>query len=719
MEEQNPQKTGTPVWIKAISLCAVAAACLCAVFGRVLSGRCIFYHDSTQAFSLSELYFRHISHFSLPLWSPHLNAGQPLWPTLEAFPFFDPVQLLLRMLCAMLRLPAIITGEIATIGWLFSFAFGGLLLSRHITKNWWINLTVFMLLFGGPTAWAVPGQLNLLLPFRYAPYLLLACMDWLDAPDAKNAITLAVIFVLSLAGYQSGYMLLFALVFAAAYALMKPRRPQPPKPADFAPPPCIAATGLCVTAVAGLKLVSLIPLAPTFVKSWTYNPISFINGLMLQPAHTFVWHGSAMTGGAAVMLMLAPLALIATRLRYKTSHTGEALGNTWLITTAIMTIVSLGLFGLAGYLRGGHYLFKLRNWGYDLTAVQLGITQLMALGAAQLETGIPQRDRRFWISYAAIYIVLLTLCLCNGGIGTIDSIFLLPFMILPPFLFILFCIYRSGLLIFAVSAALLCVQFCCLPRLAPDNPGTAQPSAQLQSAPPQNREWAYDPAPHFPFVMLGPALGDKQYATMPDWMFSITPQKETALSALAIDLVQLPRYNLLRKNIDDARAKKILGVTAPIVHCVSGAIPATDEADALQKLKTLAPQQLDDTAVIEGPLPQSAQSGGKVTADIRVTHYEEAKTGLEVNANRDAVLVYSDNWDEDWKVYLDGKPVPLLVANLTNKAVFVPGGKHAVEFKYFPLRYVITFWLRVLFYIFAAGWLVFLFKNRNTENALS
>ena len=118
--------------------------------GEFISGKSAFWHDSLQGFSFQHLCFEKLLSGRLPLWMPELNAGQPLWPLTETLACYDPVALLLWPVGALSGFSSMVIFEAVCIVWLILFAFGGLLLSRLLLRNWWINLAVFALLFGGP-----------------------------------------------------------------------------------------------------------------------------------------------------------------------------------------------------------------------------------------------------------------------------------------------------------------------------------------------------------------------------------------------------------------------------------------------------------------------------------------------------------------------------------------------------------------------------------------
>ena len=48
-------------------------------------------------------------------------------------------------------------------------------------------------------------------------------------------------------------------------------------------------------------------------------------------------------------------------------------------------------------------------------------------------------------------------------------------------------------------------------------------------------------------------------------------------------------------------------------------------------------------------------------------------------------VVLVDTWDAGWKARVDGKPAPILRANLTFRAVHVEAGRHVIEMSYRPV----------------------------------
>jgi hypothetical protein len=64
--------------------------------------------------------------------------------------------------------------------------------------------------------------------------------------------------------------------------------------------------------------------------------------------------------------------------------------------------------------------------------------------------------------------------------------------------------------------------------------------------------------------------------------------------------------------------------------------------------------------------------------------YDGDRLDLDVRAGGPGYLTFVDNWDPDWRAYVDRRPAPISLAFGTFKSVPVPAGEHAVRFQYEP-----------------------------------
>ena len=74
-----------------------------------------------------------------------------------------------------------------------------------------------------------------------------------------------------------------------------------------------------------------------------------------------------------------------------------------------------------------------------------------------------------------------------------------------------------------------------------------------------------------------------------------------------------------------------------------------------------------------------------------------------------AYLVLTDSYNEEWHVRVDGKPVPMLRANLIFRAVALEPGSHRVIFRYQPRS---LYWGALITLVTAAAIGLFIWRRR-------
>jgi hypothetical protein len=82
-----------------------------------------------------------------------------------------------------------------------------------------------------------------------------------------------------------------------------------------------------------------------------------------------------------------------------------------------------------------------------------------------------------------------------------------------------------------------------------------------------------------------------------------------------------------------------------------------------------------------------AQSPGNPEADpgtVKFSHYKSKVLVLEADAKTPAVLLLNDRTGDFWNVWVDKVPGVVLRCNDIMRGVFVPPGRHTVEFRYQP-----------------------------------
>jgi hypothetical protein len=78
--------------------------------------------------------------------------------------------------------------------------------------------------------------------------------------------------------------------------------------------------------------------------------------------------------------------------------------------------------------------------------------------------------------------------------------------------------------------------------------------------------------------------------------------------------------------------------------------------------------------------PAPAVPGFSGTCTIRLDTPDRVQ--LDLSLSHPGFVVFVDSYNPDWKAQLDGTPAPLLRANVTFRAVSVPGGTHTVVLFY-------------------------------------
>jgi uncharacterized membrane protein YfhO len=70
---------------------------------------------------------------------------------------------------------------------------------------------------------------------------------------------------------------------------------------------------------------------------------------------------------------------------------------------------------------------------------------------------------------------------------------------------------------------------------------------------------------------------------------------------------------------------------------------------------------------------------------VAITRYEDSLVEIDVASERDGVVVLHDLFYPGWEVRVDGRPQPVLHANLLFRGVEVTAGRHRIEFSFHPL----------------------------------
>lgn len=93
------------------------------------------------------------------------------------------------------------------------------------------------------------------------------------------------------------------------------------------------------------------------------------------------------------------------------------------------------------------------------------------------------------------------------------------------------------------------------------------------------------------------------------------------------------------------------------------------------------------TVLLDGPQPDTAP---RRPGTARLERYENTEIRVAVDAPDGGWLVLNDIWHPWWRVEVDGKPAPILQANVMFRAVEVPPGAREVRFTFHPVSGLIA-----------------------------
>jgi hypothetical protein len=88
------------------------------------------------------------------------------------------------------------------------------------------------------------------------------------------------------------------------------------------------------------------------------------------------------------------------------------------------------------------------------------------------------------------------------------------------------------------------------------------------------------------------------------------------------------------------------------------------------------------TALLERPPPDLSRPDDPSSDHALIETYEADRIRLRTSTGASGLLVLSEAYYPAWRAYVDGRPVPLYVADHVLRAVPVPAGEHTVELRY-------------------------------------
>ena len=146
----------------------------------------------------------------------------------------------------------------------------------------------------------------------------------------------------------------------------------------------------------------------------------------------------------------------------------------------------------------------------------------------------------------------------------------------------------------------------------------------------------------------------------------------------------------------------------------------TNDSDVLAQLFSpdFNPQ---DSVFVAGNAPPDTQTNAVNPPDdaVQFVSYAPKDIVLTANAATAGILLLSDHFHPDWKVFVDKQPATLLRCNYLMRGVYLPAGTHSVEFKFQPpIRMLYVSVLAVAVALTVFGWFVYVeIKSRPRVSA--
>jgi hypothetical protein len=90
------------------------------------------------------------------------------------------------------------------------------------------------------------------------------------------------------------------------------------------------------------------------------------------------------------------------------------------------------------------------------------------------------------------------------------------------------------------------------------------------------------------------------------------------------------------------------------------------------------------TALLAEPLPAGVAIQPDPRGGVQSIERTANAFRMRVEADRPSLLMVLDNYYPMWQATVDGRPVPILRANYTFRAIPISAGQHDVQFRYVP-----------------------------------
>lgn len=659
-------------WTTPVLLLALTATYVYVMRDVFITHRFMLTHDSVANFAPYQFAFTSVRTGTLSLWSPEMNAGEPLWPIVELHPSYEPIPLLVFAVSSSLGATGITAFSYVLLTWLVGFAFGGWLLARSVGLSPISRLFVFTVLLWSSVGVLMLYQSQYLVIGRWVPLTMATGCWFLQQPGISRATLFGVVLGFALPGYQTPYVALFTVVLACAggRVTLTLLRLAPRIPLMVAG--LFALALLLPTLTAGTEWLGMTPVARV---AWPRGTRATFLPDIVAPLLGYLRSESAFYVGVVPVL----LALVAVMVALKRQ---DPRARFWACTTAGTMFVFLGAPEMITG-RDQPFLF-VRDWTFVLPLVILSAAMLGGIGLDYVRALLPTR----WSTPIAAALTVVA------------------FLDLAMFASVH---YRR-------------VAFPRTPELQAREPAPIRPTSSFSMF----RRREFDIAAHAPFHKQGPAVWGIPSAYLDPEPFTPGMPALVALGQIythGSHYLRLPRYEAVLTTMSRPGFDCIAGVTCPIVRLVETAIWVPDVGTALAALIQMPAERLKRVIVVEGADPRGAErpAGSMVerydaapspapVGTVSLRKYSANAIELDVFMHRPGFLYYADGYAPEWAAVVNGAQAIILPANGAFKAVHLAAGTQHVVLTYRPWRYVLAFALRIVGVV--AGVVVFLVALR-------
>lgn len=132
----------------------------------------------------------------------------------------------------------------------------------------------------------------------------------------------------------------------------------------------------------------------------------------------------------------------------------------------------------------------------------------------------------------------------------------------------------------------------------------------------------------------------------------------------------------------------------------------------------LSQQQWNDYCSSISSVPQQDTDSTQPAGRLRVIRQGWNRIDLNVEVTRPGLLTLNESWDKGWKVFVDGKEKPVILANAAFMGTIVEPGTQLVSFEYSPRSFKIGSFISLLSIGFSCILLAIGLKSRRKPNSV-